>query len=85
MIHPQLRYGGSETGALWSVEALKRDHDVTLITGGKVDLPRLNAYYGTDLRPGEFTIHEVRLPRDCTARPSSLGCAGRYSRANAGG
>jgi glycosyltransferase involved in cell wall biosynthesis len=47
---------------LWSVEALKRDHDVTLITGGKVDLARLNAYYGTDLQPGEVTIHEVRLP-----------------------
>ena len=62
VIHPQLRYGGSETGPLWSVEALKRDHDVTLVTGGKVDLPRLNAYYGTDLRPGEFTVHEVRLP-----------------------
>ncbi len=62
VIHPQLRYGGSETGPLWSVEALKRDYDVTLITGGKVDLARLNAYYGTDLRPGEVTIHEVRLP-----------------------
>ncbi len=62
VIHPQLRYGGSETGPLWSVEALKRDHDVTLITGGKVDLARLNAYYGTDLRPGEVTVHEVRLP-----------------------
>ena len=62
VIHPQLRYGGSETGALWSVEALKRDYDVWLVTGGKVDLPRLNEYYGTDLRPGEFSIHEVRLP-----------------------
>ncbi len=62
VIHPQLRYGGSETGPLWSVEALKRDYDVTLITGGKVDLARLNAYYGTDLRPGEVTVHEVRLP-----------------------
>jgi len=62
VIHPQLRYGGSETGPLWSVEALKRDYDVALITGGRVDLARLNAYYGTDLRPGEVTIHEVRLP-----------------------
>jgi glycosyltransferase involved in cell wall biosynthesis len=62
VIHPQLRYGGSETGALWTIEALKRDHEVTLITGGRVDLPRLNEYYDTDLRPGEFTILEVRLP-----------------------
>lgn len=35
---------------------------MTLITGGPVDLSRLNAYYGTDLRPGEFTVHEVRMP-----------------------
>jgi len=76
VIHPQLRYGGSETGALWSVEALKRDHDVTLITGGKVDLPRLNAYYGTDLRPGEFTIHEVRLPLGLHRTPKLAGLRG---------
>jgi len=62
VIHPQLAYGGSETGALWSVEALKHDFDLTLITGGKVDLERLNAFYATNLRPGEFTIHEVRMP-----------------------
>jgi hypothetical protein len=37
-MHPRLRFGGSETGPLWTIEALKRDHDVTLITGGRVDL-----------------------------------------------
>jgi len=39
VMHPQLGHGGSETGPLWSIEALKRDYDVTLVTGGKVDLP----------------------------------------------
>jgi len=62
VVHPQLAYGGSETGALWTVEALKHDYDVTLITGGKVDLERLNNFYGTDQRRGEFKIHEVRMP-----------------------
>jgi glycosyltransferase involved in cell wall biosynthesis len=62
VIHPQLAYGGSETGALWTIEALKRDCEVTLITGGRADLKRLNAYYATDLRPGEFAINEVRMP-----------------------
>jgi len=76
VIHPQLGYGGSETGALWTVEALKRDHDVTLITGGKVDLPGLNAYYGTDLRPGEFTIHEARLPLGLHRTPKFAGLRG---------
>jgi glycosyltransferase involved in cell wall biosynthesis len=76
VIHPQLRYGGSETGPLYAVEALKRDYDVTLITGGKVDLPRLNAYYGTDLRPGEFTIREVRLPLGLHRTPKFAGLRG---------
>jgi len=62
VMHPQLGYGGSETGPLWTVQALKRDYHVTLITGGPVDLPRLNAYYGTDHRPGEFTVHEISMP-----------------------
>jgi glycosyltransferase involved in cell wall biosynthesis len=47
---------------LWSVEALKRDYAVTLVTGGEVDLPRLNAYYGTHMRPEEISVHELRLP-----------------------
>jgi len=62
VMHPQLRQGGSETGALWTAEALKRDYDVALITGGRADLARLNQYYGTNLRAGEVTIHEVRMP-----------------------
>jgi glycosyltransferase involved in cell wall biosynthesis len=62
VMHPQLRHGGSETGALWTTEALKRDYDVSLITGGPVDLARLNQYYGTNLGAGEVTIHEVRMP-----------------------
>jgi glycosyltransferase involved in cell wall biosynthesis len=61
---------------LWTIEALKCDHDVTLITGGKVDLPRLNAYYGTDLRPGEFTIHEVRMPLGLHRTPKFAGLRG---------
>ncbi len=62
VIHPQLRHGGSETGPLWAIEALKGEYDVELITGGRVDLEQLNAYYGTHHRGGEFTIHEVQMP-----------------------
>jgi glycosyltransferase involved in cell wall biosynthesis len=64
---------------LWSVEALKRDYDVTLITGGKVDLPRLNAYYGTDLRPGEFTVREVQLPLGLHRTAKFAGLRGALS------
>ncbi|MGO8736977.1 MAG: glycosyltransferase family 4 protein [Terriglobia bacterium] len=64
VMHPELAYGGSETGALWTIEALKNDYDVWLVTRCRVDLKKLNAYYFTNLKPGEFTIHELRpLPR----------------------
>jgi glycosyltransferase involved in cell wall biosynthesis len=62
IVHPKLGFGGSEATALWLLEALKRDYDVCLITGGKVDLLRLNEYYGTRLSPQEFSIREVRMP-----------------------
>jgi glycosyltransferase involved in cell wall biosynthesis len=62
VLHPRLAYGGSETGAMWTLQALKHDYELTLVSGGPVDLERLNNYYGTDLRRGEFRIHEVRMP-----------------------
>jgi glycosyltransferase involved in cell wall biosynthesis len=62
IFHPRLEYGGSEAAALWSAEALKADHRVSLIAGGKVDLARLNAYYGTHLNADEITIVPVPLP-----------------------
>ena len=74
VIHPRLSYGGSETGAMWTLQALKHDYDVTLVSGGEVDLQRLNNYYGTDHRRGEFKIHEVRMPLrlDRTAKFAGL-------------
>jgi glycosyltransferase involved in cell wall biosynthesis len=56
VLHPRLRFGGSEAAALWSIEALKGDYDVTLITLGKVDFERLNQYHGTRLQAGEFPV-----------------------------
>ena len=74
IVHPRLGFGGSEAAALWAIEALKQDYSVSLITSGKVDLGRLNDYYGTSLQTGEFSILKVPLPpglRD-TARFSGL-------------
>ncbi len=76
VIHPQLAYGGSETGALWTVEALKHDYEVTLITGGRVELERLNTFYGTNLRPGEFAIREVRMPLELHRTTKFAGLRG---------
>ena len=62
IIHPHLRSGGSEARALWGIEALKRDFDVTLITGGPVGLERLNDYYGTNLAREDFRILYAPMP-----------------------
>ena len=62
VIHPHLRFGGSEIGALRGIETLKRDFDVTLITGGPVDLGRLNDYYGTSLARDDFRILYAPMP-----------------------
>ena len=62
IVHQGLGYGGSEAPALWAIEALKQDYDVSLITGGCVDLRRLNGFYGTSLESGDFTILYAPLP-----------------------
>jgi glycosyltransferase involved in cell wall biosynthesis len=77
-VHPQLRCGGSEARALWGIEALKRDYDVTLITGGRVDLDRLNRYYGTRLSPQEFSIREVQMPLGLHHTPKFAGLRGAF-------
>ena len=60
--HPRLGSGGSEANALWALQALGRDYDVSLITCGPVDLSRLNEYYGTTLQRGDFSLLRVLLP-----------------------
>ena len=78
IVHPQLCSGGSEARVLWGIEALKRDFDVTLITGGVVDLDRLNAYYGTSLGPREFSIRTVRMPLGLHRSAKFAGLRGAF-------
>lgn len=62
IIHPSLWRGGSEPCALWAIEALKRQYEVTLIASSEVDLDQLNRYYGTNLMPHELKIIRVPIP-----------------------
>ena len=62
IVHPQLGWGGSEAVALWALVALKDDYDVYLITSGTVNIPEINAFYGTNLDPSDFSILRVPLP-----------------------
>ena len=48
--------GGSEARAMWAAEALKRQFAVSVISPGPVYLDRLNAFYGTRIRPEHVQI-----------------------------
>ena len=64
VIHPQLiPGGGSETCAVWTVEALKEIYDVSLIAMGEINLEVLNEFYGTSLKENEITVVEIPIPR----------------------
>lgn len=78
LAHPQLRFGGSEARVLWGVEALKEDLDVTLITGGPVNLPWLNRYYGTSLQAGDFSIRRVPMPLGLHRTAKLAGLRGAF-------
>ena len=74
IIYPRLGRGGSEARALWAIDALKGSYDVTLVTAGEADFASLNAYYGTQLSPGDVPVLRAPLPpllRD-TGRFSAL-------------
>lgn len=62
VVHPGLGFGGSESPLLWTIQALKEDYDLSLITTGKIDVARLNAYYGTNLSPRDFSVRYAPLP-----------------------
>ncbi|MGA3323498.1 MAG: glycosyltransferase family 4 protein [Terriglobia bacterium] len=78
VVHPGLGFGGSEAPTLWTIEALKKDYAVTLISMGEVDLERLNAYYGTSLAPGDFSIQRAPLPVGLRGTAKFAGLKGRF-------
>jgi glycosyltransferase involved in cell wall biosynthesis len=47
--HPQLTFGGSEAMVLWTIQALRGDHEITLATTDRASLAELNGFAGTDL------------------------------------
>jgi glycosyltransferase involved in cell wall biosynthesis len=51
--------GGGNAVACWMIEALKADHDVTLLTRALPNLQRANLVCGTSLGSGDFRIEIV--------------------------
>jgi glycosyltransferase involved in cell wall biosynthesis len=64
--------GGSEATALWTIEALRHEFDMTIITQAPMNLPRLNASYGTHLSEGEFKQKIIPVPRIFNRRFDAL-------------
>ena len=72
--HPLLWRGGSEAAVVWSIEAMKHDHDVSVVTCGRVDIPALNKFYGTRLAQGDFHVrrHPLSFLLGSTTRIAAL-------------
>ena len=86
IVHPQLiPRGGSEARALWLAEALKDNYIVSLISMGRIDLERLNDYYGTHLNYSDIRTIEIPIPNIAQSRFDALRGyrLARYCRENA--
>ncbi|MGA2434640.1 MAG: glycosyltransferase family 4 protein [Bryobacteraceae bacterium] len=51
--------GGPDVAAMWLVESLCRDYDVTLVTTRHFDLDFFNRFAGTSLTRGQFRVIEA--------------------------
>src|SRR5215510_12444244 len=56
LVQPSLQPpGGGNSVAAWVIEALKREHAVSVLTWWPVKLVPINRYFGTSLSPADFT------------------------------
>lgn len=53
--------GGGNLVACWMLQALRDDHDLTLLTWTPPDLAECNRFFGTSLRPSDFTLRLVPI------------------------
>lgn len=54
--------GGTEAVTAWTIEALKNDHQMSLISFTSVDAGTLNRFYGTNLDQNDVTMIQPSLP-----------------------
>jgi len=57
--HPTMGQGGSESRAMWALQALKNVAEISLVTTRPVNLLDMNRFYGTNIKMDE--IH-LRIP-----------------------
>ena len=57
MVHPDLNApGGGNTVALWMLQALKDDYDITLLTWEPVNFAEVNRFFGTSLQACDVSV-----------------------------
>ncbi len=52
--------GGANSVAVWMIEALKREHQVSLLSFEPIDLEAINRFYGTTLHFSQLKLTQVR-------------------------
>ena len=63
VFHPKLVVGGgSEVCAVWIIEALKDDYEVSIITSDCLDFGLLNNAYFSNLKVSEVSLIKVSIP-----------------------
>lgn len=69
ILFPAFLGGGAESVALWMIETLYNEYDITLVTFSHPDFDQLNTMYGTHLVDSKF---QVLIPFDGTPLPAWL-------------
>ncbi len=59
--HPWMGRGGSEATAMWLLQALQDDFNVSFVTAGPIDWAELNGAYGTSVDSRKISV--IRAPR----------------------
>lgn len=54
--HPWMARGGSEATAMWTLQALQDDYEITFVTAAPVDWENLNRAYGTAVKPDRIRL-----------------------------
>jgi glycosyltransferase involved in cell wall biosynthesis len=54
--------GGGNAVAVWMIEALKQEFEVTTLTAQPIDIEAINRFYGTSLTPTDFRTYVLPWP-----------------------
>lgn len=73
--HPYWGRGGAESAAMWVIESLRHDFDVTVYTRGGFDLQELNALADTAIKSSEL---DVRVAHRANTWPLGALAHGAY-------